>query len=239
VGGPDGKKTEFMRQLYFKRLHSTTQDEKTDKALVRLILDQAKLVIAHPARPTKRVIESFNVRPFSDLAIEETLEENPVIQDPEHLLVEHTEEKPFSCVVILDTSSSMSGEKHLLASIAVAVLVLKVPSVDHSLVVFSSEAKTIKKFGVQEKPENTILRFLKSQPRGFTNLSLGLKEGMKQLQSLTRNKRKIGMIATDGRTTEGGDPLEFARQFDFLLVLHLSGAGSDKEASNQLAQAGK
>lgn len=227
-----------MRQLYYKRVHSVSPEEKDDRALVRLILDQAKSVIAHPARPMKRVIESFVQKPDSDLAIEETLEETPLVNDPENLLVEHSEEKPFSCAVILDTSSSMSGEKHLLASIAVAVLVLKVPSRDHSVIVFSSEAKTIKKFGVQEKPENTVLKFLKAQPRGFTNLSSGLKEGIQQLKSLSRSRRKIAMIATDGKTTEGEDPINFARQFDFLLVLHLSGAGSDKEASTRLAQAG-
>jgi hypothetical protein len=228
-----------MRQLYFKQLHTSQSDKKSDQALVSLIVEHAKKVVAHPARPTHLKTESFLEKPDADLAIEETIEESPIVEGPENLLVQYQQEKPFSCVVILDTSSSMSGDKHLLASIAVAVLVLEVGSKDNALVVFASEAKTIKKLGVLEKPEATILRFLKHQPKGFTNLSAGLEEGLKQLKSHAARKRKVGLIATDGRSTEGGNPLKAASQFDFLVVLHLCGAGSDLEASQEMAQAGK
>lgn len=227
-----------MRQLYFKQLHTTQSDKKSDEALVALILDHAKKVIAHPARPTKLRTNSFLEKPDADLAIEETLEESPLVEEPENILVQYPEEKPFCCVVILDTSSSMSGEKHLLASIAVAVLVLEVSSKNNALVVFASEAKTIKKLGIQERPQETILRFLKHQPRGFTNLSVGLEAGLKQLKASTGQKRKVGLIATDGRSTEGENPLKMASQYDFLVVLHLCGAGSDLEASQEIAQAG-
>jgi Mg-chelatase subunit ChlD len=195
-------------------------------------------VIAHPANPTRRKIEPFLNQPVSDLEIEESLEENPRIELPEDLLVESKEEKPFSCVFVLDTSSSMSGDKHLLASIAVAVLVLKVPSKDFAIVVFSSDAKPIKPIFKEEEAESVILKFLKHQPRGFTNLGLGLEAGLKQLGKLTVGKRKVGLIATDGRTTEGANPVVVARQFDFLVVLHLSGAGGDIEVSRMMAQAG-
>jgi len=237
--GSENRQTELMRQLYFKQLHTSQVDKKSDQALVSLILEHAKKVIAHPARPTQLKTESFLEKPDADLAIEETIEETPLVEGPEHLLVQYQLEKPFSCVVILDTSSSMSGDKHLLASIAVAVLVLEVASKDNALVVFSSEAKTIKRLGGIERPEDTLLRFLKHQPKGFTNISAGLQEGLNQLKSSMSRKRKVGLIATDGRSTEGGDPLKTASQFDFLVVLHLCGAGSDLEASQAIAQAGK
>lgn len=232
------RQSELMRQTYFKRLHSNKPDVESDRMLVALILNQAKRVIAHPARPTRLKTKSFINEPQSELAIEETLEETPVLDDANDLLVESREEKPFSCVLILDTSSSMSGDKHLLASIAVAVLVLKMPAKDFSIVVFSSEAKSIKKLYVEEQPENVVLKFLKHQPRGFTNVGLGLEAGLGQLKTLGQGRRKIGLIATDGRTTEGKDPIEVAKQFDFLVVLHLSGAGGDLETSRMMAQAG-
>lgn len=228
-----------MRQLYFKQLHASQSNKKNDEALVSLIIDHAKKVIAHPARPTQLKTEPFLEKPFADLAIEETIEESPWVEGPENILVQYAEEKPFSCVVILDTSSSMSGEKHLLASIAVAVLVLEVAAKDNALVVFASEAKTIKRLGHQERPDETILKFLKHQPKGFTNISLGLEAGLKQLKSATFQKRKVGLIATDGRSTEGGNPLKVASQYDFLVVLHLCGAGSDLQASQEIAQAGR
>ncbi|NDG25772.1 MAG: VWA domain-containing protein [Proteobacteria bacterium] len=234
----DTRQSDRMRQIYFKRLSTHSLEEKTDKQLVALVLEHAKKVIAHPSRPMLLRTDSFARNPFADLAIEETLEENPFLDNPEDLIVQFPEEKPFSCVAMLDTSSSMSGDKHLLASIAVAVLILEVPSVDHSVVVFNSDSKPIKKMAFEEKVEETLLRFLKVQPRGFTNLALGLETGIKELQGQATTKRKIGLLATDGRTTEGKDPLEVAKQFDFLVVLHLCGPGSDLSASQEIAQAG-
>ena len=232
-------KTDWMRKLYFQRQRAGgTGNEKLDRALVQLVLDHAKKVIAHPSRPLLRKIESFIDYPYAELDLEATLEESPLLSEPGDFLVEHQIEKPFSCVAMLDASSSMSGDKHLLASIAVAVLLLEVPARDNALVMFNSEAKTIKRLLIEETPEVTVLRFLKSQPRGFTNIARGLEEGLTQAKRLGSARRKVGLIATDGRSTEGGDPLEVARQFDFLLVLHLHGPGSDLDASRQMAQAG-
>ena len=77
-------------------------------------------------------------------------------------------------------------------------------------------------------------------PRGFTNIARGLEMGMKQFTRgrLPHGRRKVGLIATDGRSTEGGDPAEVARQFDFLVVLHLHGPGSYIEGSREMASRG-
>lgn len=227
-----------MRQLYFQRQRGGVPDEKLDRQLVQLVLDHAKRVIAHPSRPTQRRTETFPRDPFGELDLEASLEENPLLSEPEDFLVEQQVEKPFSCVAILDASSSMSGDKHLLASIAVAVLLLEVPARDNSLIVFSSEAMTIKRLFTEEAPAATVLRFLRARPRGFTNIARGLAEGLAQAKRLGGTRRKVGLIATDGRSTEGGDPLEVARQFDFLLVLHLHGPGSHLDASRDMAQHG-
>jgi Mg-chelatase subunit ChlD len=227
-----------MRRLYVERLHSAQPNPQADKELVSLVLDHAKKVIAHPSRPLIMEQESFRRAPFSELALEESIEENPLLSDVDDLLVEHASEKPFSCVALLDASSSMSGEKHLLASIAVAVLLLEVQAKNTSVVVFASDAKPIKNLLVQEEPEETILRFLKSRPRGFTNIARGLEAGLLQLNRQGGKKRKVGLIATDGRTTEGKDPLDVAARYDFLVVLHLHGPGSHLDASKEIAQKG-
>ncbi len=190
-----------------------------------------------------RRLQNFSQYPFGELAIDEILEESPLPGrdgdfDTADILVEEEFEKPFSCLLMLDCSSSMSGEKHLLASVAVAVLLLEVPPRNASLVVFSSRAQTIKTLHSQESPGQTVLRFLRTRPKGFTNIHAGLKEGLKELAHLGSNQRKIGLMATDGRSTEGGDPMELARQFDFLVVLHLNGPGSHIDASREMAQAG-
>ncbi len=201
-------------------------------------MDQARRVVAHPSRPMLAQLKSFQENPFGELALEETLEDNPSLSVEEELLISESVEKPFSCVTLLDASASMSGDKHLLASIAVAVLLLEVPPKDTSLVVFSSTSKTIKRLRVEESREDTILRFLKVQPKGFTNIYAGLDEGLKQFKTRGARGRKVGLIATDGRSTEGGDPLEAASKYDFLVVLHLHGPGSHLEASQEIAQKG-
>lgn len=229
--------TELLRQLYFRRLRSEGNSDKLDRELVRLVLEHAKRVIAHPSKPTYQKLESYLARPMAEIAMEETLEESPLLQEPAEFLVETQWEKRFSCSAILDCSSSMSGDKHLLASIAVAVLLLEVPARDSSLVVFASEANTIKSMGSEEPAEMTVLKFLRAQPRGFTNIAKGLEVGLAEARK-TNGLRRVGLMATDGRSTEGGDPSAFAKLFDFLVVLHLHGPGSYLESSQQLAHEG-
>lgn len=234
-----GAQTDELRSLYFQKLHGSGNPGDFDRELVSAVIEHAKKVIAHPSRPTVTRLKSFVDNSFGELALEESMEENPFLDDPETLLVEVPEEKPFSCVTMLDCSASMSGEKHLLASIAVAVFLLEVPSKDTSLVTFASDAETIKRLLVEEAREATILKFLRSHPKGFTNISRGLEEGLAQLKRQGGRKRKVGLIATDGRSTEGGDPNLVAKEFDFLVVLHLDGPGSHIEASRELAQQGR
>jgi Mg-chelatase subunit ChlD len=233
-----GGKTDLMRQLYFRSVQGTTRDDDEDRRLVRLILEHAKQIIAHPAKPEERRLEEWTRAPFAELALEETLEEDPMLTDEKSLLVEQRREKRFSCATILDCSSSMSGDKHLLASIAVAVLLLEVPSAHNALTVFASDAKTVKDLDAQESPEATVLRFLKTRPKGFTNIHAGLAAGLSQYRRAGVARRKVGLLASDGRSTEGPEATDIARQYDFLVVLHLHGPGSLLEASEAIAQAG-
>jgi von Willebrand factor type A domain len=239
-GGVGEVRTDLMRQLYFQRTGQIQPDELADRKLVSLVLDHAKRVIAHPSRPQILKKDSFLRFPWGEIALEETLEETPVLEEvtPETLQIEVTEEKPFTCVTMIDASSSMSGDKHLLASIAVAVLLYEIQSRDASVIVFASKAQVVKRLSVEEAMQSTVLKFLKAQPRGFTNIALGLEEGVNQFKHFGAGKKRVGLIATDGRSTEGGDPVEIAKQFDFLVVLHLHGPGSHLEASQAMAHHG-
>lgn len=228
-----------MRKLFFQSQHLTSpQHKEPNRQLVELVLDHARRVIAHPSRPVMQRTESFLREPFGEIALEESMEEDPTLTDLEQFLVTVNEEKPFSCVAMLDTSSSMSGDKHLLASVAVAVLLLEVAPKDAAVIVFNSDATSIKALLSEDAPEKTVLSFLRTKPRGFTNIASGLEEGLKQLKRFGSQKRKVGLIATDGRTTEGKDPIDIAREFDSLIVLHLHGPGSHIDASREMAQAG-
>jgi hypothetical protein len=133
----------------------------------------------------------------------------------------------------------MSGDKHLLASIAIAVLLLEVEATEAGIVAFSSGAKSIKRLKSSDSAVTTLLRFLEQQPKGFTNIHRGLFEGLKQFQETGHRGRKLALLATDGRSTEGEDPAEIAHLYDYLVVLHLHGPGSHLESSQLLAERGK
>jgi Mg-chelatase subunit ChlD len=228
-----------LRELYFERLMAERDslDPKLDAALVRLVMERARRVVAHPSRPVVLQTQSYSMRPDGELDIEASLEENFSLSNVDDLRVEVQTERSRPCVLMLDCSSSMSGDKHLTASIAVAVLLLRLAVRDAGLVVFHSASKIIKPLLSEETAEQTVLDFLRFQPKGFTNINLGLETGLKQLRSRGA-KRMIGLLASDGRSTQGGDPLKAARQFDCLVVLHLHGPGSYLEASQKMASEG-
>ena len=227
-----------LRILYSAWVRQEGRSAEDDRALVRLVMDRAREIVAHPSRPTRTSLEPFPRFPQGELALEESLEESPVLREPDDYLVERVDEKPFPCIAMVDLSSSMAGDKHLLASVAIAVLMLETPPRDCALTAFSSQSTTLKAMRDSQGPEGSVLRFLRAVPRGFTNLRAGLEAGLKEYARGGRDRRRVGLLVTDGRATEGGDPMEVARRFDFLVVMHLHGPGSDVRGSRDLAAAG-
>lgn len=232
-GGTWGDDWSEIRRLHRKTLESNTPDPETDRRLVESVLGRARQVIAHPTRPLVSDILPFEDHPQSDFELEASFENDPTLNDSKELMVEVSREKPTYCVAMLDCSSSMSGDKHLLASIAVAVMLLELPETS-SLITFASDTNVIKGTNSSQSVEETVLKFLKVRPRGFTNIGKGLDRGLRM-----QNKKRVGLLASDGRTTEGEDPFEVAKKFDSLVVLHLHGSGSDIESSRQIASRGR
>lgn len=225
-----------LKNLYFQNQSKTLHPEEPNLQLVQQIIEQAKRIVAHPSKPQKIVFDSYLKNPFEEINIEETLEENPVIDLLEDFVIEKTEETDLHCVLMLDCSASMAGEKHLLSSLAVAVMLLQLKAQNCSVIHFSNQARVIKKMNTEQSSIETIRQFLKYKPKGFTNIGSGLEAGLKECSN---KKRKMGLLVSDGRTTEGQDPLELAKKFDFLGVLHLEGPGSYLEASQEIARVGQ
>lgn len=230
-----GEGSEEIRRLHRRHLESSQPDPVTDRLLVEYVLERARRVMTHPSRP--RLFENlpFTDYPSGEIDLESSLDNDPTLTEAMSLRVEISREKSLRCVAMLDLSSSMSGDKHWLASIAVAVLLLEIPEAS-ALVTFASDATVVKPYGSKYTIEENVLRFLKTRPRGFTNIAAGLQLGLSQTG---RSKRITGLLCTDGRTTEGDDPLEIAKRFDLLLVLHLHGSGSELSASKEIANRGR
>lgn len=236
-GGSKGA-DDLLRERYFRRAHGYPATAATDRELVALILEKARRVVSHPARPTYSEVLPFPEAPFEELALEESLDENPTLDEATGLRVERKRERRVRCVAMLDTSSSMAGEKHLLASVAVAVLLLELPPEDAGLCVFSTGARVVRRLNEKKSAEATVLDFLRTTPKGFTDIGLGLKKGHGEAVRSGSSARSVGILVSDGRSTEGEDPIPLARRFRTLVVLHLDGPGSDLAASQALAQAG-
>jgi Mg-chelatase subunit ChlD len=229
---------ELLRERYFRRIHGYPANASTDRELVALILEKARRIVSHPTRPTFSEVLPYTQAPFEELALEESLDEDPTLDAVEALRVERQRERRVRCVAMLDTSSSMAGEKHLLASVAVAVLLLEMPPEDAGLCVFSTGARVVRRLGERKSAQATVLDFLRTTPKGFTDISLGLRKGHEEAVRSGSSTRSVGILVSDGRSTEGDDPLPLARRFRTLVVLHLDGPGSDLAASQALAQAG-
>ena len=227
-----------MREVYFTNLARKKPDPEEEQRLVDLVFESAKRIVVHPSRPRYRKLTQWQAGGTGEFAIEETLDENPTLLDWEQIYLENQEERQPVFHGLLDCSSSMSGEKHLLASIAVAVMLLDSPPAGISLFTFANESRLIRQLGHTESIRETLLRFLRHRPKGFTNIRAGLEAAWKEHQRLGGRRRCVGLLASDGRSTEGGDPLEVAKYFDTLVVLHMQGPGSSIEASRELAAAG-
>ncbi len=113
-----GRDMDQLSQVYFQRLRSPKREPALDRELVAQVLAHARKIIAHPSKPLIPEQASFFEKPFQELALEETLEDNPLLSHDAPIWVEGTRPKPFSCVAMLDCSASMSGDKHLLGAVA-------------------------------------------------------------------------------------------------------------------------
>ncbi len=132
-------------------------------------------------------------------------------------------------VLIIDSSLSIKGEKLAFLAAMVATVALSVPARALAVLAFDSEIHRIKKFSESASNESDVRewvrRLLSIPPGGFTNLSLGLTTAKQWIAESTFPQARSVLIS-DGRITEGSDPIAIAKTMRFLHSIKL---GRDPE----------
>ncbi len=146
-------------------------------------------------------------------------------------------------VMILDSSGSMYGRLLLNAALTTSVLAYNMEKEDYSIVLFNSTAMTMKKIDEKKSTAKIIDDILDSEAVGFTNIHVGLKEGLKELNKVkTSKEERFGILITDGNYNRGDDPILYAKKYP---KLHVIGMPADNDAEGgigtckEIAKAGK
>lgn len=195
-------------------LEPKKKQEMGQKAILS-ILERARNLLGPVQKPYQyRVLDSDSARDaeeggaWIELDVEESLESGEA-------RFQVRSGKDHGILVLLDTSLSMKGEKLALLGVSVAALAMSIPADALCILGFDSEIHSIKEFGEMIRPETAIERTLSIPPGGFTNIELGLKAGEARVRS-SRHPFSRVILISDGRYTEGGNPVKAARALPFI-----------------------
>jgi Mg-chelatase subunit ChlD len=157
---------------------------------------------------------------------------------PEDLVLESKRLRKAAAVLMVDASTSMSGDKLSMATASLGVLAYKLRCLDYGIVAFSDCAKVVK--GVREKVNLEFLvgDLLDTRAMGLTNLEEALKAGLRELDSV-KTEDKIGIVITDGHYTVGKDPRALASWYPKLFVIMIEDYDAKPDVCEDLARLGK
>jgi Ca-activated chloride channel homolog len=153
-------------------------------------------------------------------------------------IVERRENKHQQLVLMLDVSLSMSGRNLALAALAGAVLALKIPGEDLAVVAFDSTARVLTHLNRPNSVEDVVSAIISQPARGYTNIEDALQAGCREI-TRGQDRRRAGLLITDGVYTVGGDPVHVAARFPQLFVLLTEDYRMDEDLCYRLARAGK
>jgi len=201
------------------------------EVLIRLLMQLASHISARGIRSTERVLAPF--RPgLDEMEIECTMDNvmGKRCADYEDIIMVDKRPKQRGIVLMLDVSNSMQREKILIATLAIGVLAYRLRGENYSILTFNNEVDVIKPIEKEMSIEELLDRMLEIQSKGITNIKLALEQGLEQLSKKVAHE-KMGIIATDGWATTGGDPIEVAKNYSRLHVIQVPmgiGGGDDK-----------
>ena len=229
---------ESLTRLQEDRLDSQLKDYAR-KLATKAVIQKAYQLIG-PIRPAKRQVSEVLREPYiGELDTEGTLENilGKEFPDPEDWITVRREQKRVRIVLMMDTSLSMSGKKLALAAVSAAVLSMKVPAKDFSLVAFESMAHTISHLDEHETTQSIVNKIFRQSARGYTNIEAALREGRRELER-SPGKRKVGLLITDGIYTSGGNPIKEAARFPRLFVFLTEDHKMNPELCETMARLG-
>ena len=193
--------------------------QPTTAAMIRDILERARLLVRHAARPTRALEDAWPAAGALD--VERTLElagPDLAALRPTDLRVSRREPREADVVVVLDMSLSMTGEKVAIVALATAILRMRLEHV--AVVAFDTRAHRVVRVGEAVPLRELVRRVLEVPARGYTNIEAGLAAGLDEL-GRARRRERVALLFTDGCANIGADPVPTAARFPRLHVVHL------------------
>ncbi len=224
-----------VRYQDLKRLLSidAKDKEKLKARAIAAILEQAKAVVGPMQKPNIRKtlssLDCIALGVSADFNAEATVQEVLALgQNPsrtnigvEHLYYDALIEKEAFVTLVMDASLSMTSEKIALLAVAAAVVLLTMQTQKVSLIAFASKAKVIKSFNEDLTPVQVIERILEIPTHGLTNIEEALVLADKVAHSAKGKKPANVVLISDGKYTEGKDPVYLAKKFRRLHALKI------------------
>ena len=119
--------------------------------------------------------------------------------------------------LLVDASGSMTGARLATAALAAAACALRAPR-EHAVVTFARQVDVLRPLHDERPPDRVVDELLRLRGHGATALAGALREASDQLRR-SRAVRRVTVLLSDCRATDGEDPVPAARTTDELLVL--------------------
>lgn len=119
--------------------------------------------------------------------------------------------------LMVDRSGSMGGKPLATSAVAAAAVAARAPR-DYSVIAFAKDVIVAKSQDVSKDAERVINEVLSLRGFGTTDLSAAMRTAIDQL-SRSSAGRKIAILLSDCRATEGVNAQDVARSLDELVVI--------------------
>jgi MoxR-like ATPase/Mg-chelatase subunit ChlD len=227
--------TDIKRRLKDKRLLQIAK-----RIAVKAIIYRTLQLLGSTRRRMEQVKEPYAPGQKGEIDIEMTVEQilGKTEIDASDLIIESKLPRKMACIMMIDASLSMSGDKLAMATASLGVLAYKLKSIDYSVIVFDSVARVMKQLDQKVAVETLVGDLLDIPAMGFTNIEDALRTGIREMSSTTV-KDKVGIMITDGNYTAGKDPRELAAQYPKLFVIMIKSHDSKPELCEEMAALGK
>lgn len=241
---------EFMPEIYFFiRRPISEKYKKIFRRLARQSIIKLSLKITSKGirGRYKKTVPYYQIG-MPEFNMDETIQHNPLkiynktLSYGDIYGIERKRQKR-KVVLILDTSGSMYGRLLLNAALTTSVLAYNMEKEDFAIVLFNTTAMVMKKINQKKSISKIIDDILDSEAVGFTNISIGLEKGLKELKKIKEKiKNRFGILISDGNYNRGISPIELAKKYP---RLHVIGMPADNDADRgietcrDLAKAGR
>jgi Mg-chelatase subunit ChlD len=210
------------------------------KVAIRAIIRRTLQLLGPTRRRMEFVREPYTPGQTGEIEVEMTTEEilGKTEIDASDLMIESVVPRKTACVMMLDTSMSMSGDKLGIATASLGVLAFKLKSMQYAVIAFDNVARPLKRLDQSVAIEALVGDLLDITAGGYTNIEDGLRAGLFELNGCSA-KERVGVIVTDGNYTAGKDPGEIAAEYSKLLVIMIKSHDARAEVCARLASSGK